>query len=108
MPSNYTFKRIIETVCRHVNVSFGKYSPTLPEEIFCGKRTIPLTRRISRMIVVNILHNSYGVKYREIAAIAGISIVNAMRWTRVFNQLSEVDDDIVLLYNDCMNEISVL
>ena len=99
--SNYAMQNVEEMVCGCVSkqMRLSGRSPVAVEELYQGKKNVPLGRSIARNIVFDILHNKYGFSYAVIAQRACMGLTSVMRCVRRCAQMRRIDKVYIGVYS---------
>lgn len=86
-------QKIEDMVCDAVSSVMRQYKRSVigTEELYIGKKNIPLARSIARNFCFHIMHFYYGFTYPVIAQRAGMTEKSVMRCVRKYHQYTMSD-----------------
>ena len=78
-----------------------------PNDVYDGKKNVPLGRAIARNFIFDIFHNRYGFSFSVIAQRAGMHVISVMRCVKKCHDLMQHDSmykDVSSLVEDKFKE----
>ena len=93
MVGEKTMLDIERAVCSAVSDVMVSVSrpPVGVEELYCGKKNVPLGRVVSRNFCFHLMHSHYGFSYTVIAQRSGMNVSSVMRCVRKYHHLVHCD-----------------
>lgn len=99
-------KKLFDDICRlavdATNAAFGGRYVADADTLWHGKKNVNYAISISRGTAIDLLHNAYGVKYRQIALLSGCHIGSVMRCVRRFQDTAISDPFIAKIRKDVL------
>lgn len=91
--NNYTMQKVETMVCECVSVVMerNERGGVSVDDVYVGKKNIPLGRAIARNFIFDLFHNRYGFSFSIIAQRSGMHITSVMRCVKKHHDLVECD-----------------
>lgn len=90
---NDTMDKVERMVCEQVSkaMSTQERDGVIADDLYVGKKNIPLARAVARNFVFDLFHNKYGYSYNVIAQRADMDRLSVMRCVRKCHQFVVCD-----------------